>query len=600
MTRPKRRNASALSAAGLAFLLIGATPAAKAGTAKAAPAKTAAPTVVATVGSRKVDSADIQRAAASLSSDPLRKKDPAAWRRMLLDRCADRELLAMEAERQGLDKDPALRKKIAEREYLILLREMYAKVLVPNLIPTPDQLRDIRTDGLYRGVDLYYILVRDNASGQNRPLAQRVLARAQSGARFDSLARIYSGHPPSQAAGGHFGWVLARDLDPQSYNDIRKAKVGDVIGVYSGAYGHEIYKIGAFQELSEDSLYNLVYFERKKGIANDYEKSVLAKYHFALDSTQVKPVVFATGTESPDSLLASFGPNGTRLKSGVRPAIGVLATCDGDTVTFPELVQATPPVIGENGRMRIPNVETLYRLSARVVLHDLTVRDAKDRGLDKDPEIARELRLTRDQILTSALVERNLPPRPDDTALRATIEAHPDRFRKPPTSVAKVAVFLSRGDADQARKDWASGGMSDTALAARQLKLQPRTSARTLLPGHYATLSFAEGGADSLNRAIHGVAVGGFAPVVATEQGWAVAQVTSTEDKGPMAFEDARFLALREWRDQSETKWVEQEVAKLRSMTPVKTVPGRLEAVSLAPAGAAPKSAPASTGKATP
>jgi len=569
--------------------------------AKATPAKAApAPVVVATVGSRKIDSVDIQRAAASLSSDPLRKKDPAAWRRMLLDRCVDRELLAAEAERQGLDKDPLLRKKIAEREYLILLREMYAKVLVPNLTPTPDQLRDIRAGGLYRGVDLYYILVRDNASGQNRPLAQRVLARAQAGARFDSLAKIYSGHPPSQAAGGHFGWVLARDLAPESYNDIRKAKAGDVIGVYSGPYGHEIYKIGAFQELSEDSLYNLVYFERKKGIANDYEKSVLAKYHFALDSTQVKPVVFATGTEAPDTLLASFRPDGTRPKNGVRPAIGILATCDGDTVTFPELVQATPPVIGDNGRMRIPNVETLYRLTARVVLHDLTVRDARDRGLDKDPEVARELRLTRDEILTSALVERNLAARPDDAAVRATIDAHPDRYRKPRGSTAKTAVFLSPDSAAQARQDWTASGMTDTLLAARQFLLQPRATARTLLPGHYATLSLAEGSADSLARAVHGVAAGGFAPVARTEQGWAVAQVVSIDDAGAMAFEDARFLALREWRNQSETKWVEQEVAKLRSTTTVKVVPGRLEAVSLAQAGSAPKTAPASPGKATP
>ncbi len=67
-----------------------------------------------------------------------------------------------------------------------------------------------------------------------------------------------------------------------------------------------------------------------------------------------------------------------------------------------------------------------------------------------------------------------------------------------------------------------------------------------------------------------------------------------------MAFEDARFLALREWRDQSETKWVEQELAKLRSATPVKVTPGRLEAVNVAQAGASSKTKPGSPGKVTP
>lgn len=606
MNQTKRPNARALPVAALAFLLLAfgtdarsaETPAA----AKKAPpaAAAAAPSVIATVGSRKIDSVDIQRAAASMASDPLRKKDPAAWRRMLLDRCVDRELLAMEAERQGLDQDPDLKKRIAEREYLVLLREMYAKVLVPSLIPTPDQLRDLRAGQLYRGVDLYYILIRDNASGMQRPLALRVLARAQAGARFDSLARIYSGHPPSQAAGGHFGWVLARDLDPRSYDDMRKAKVGDVVGVYSGPYGHEIYKIGAFQELTDDSLYNLVYFERKKGIANDYEKSLLAKFHFALDSTQVKAVVFATATESPDSILASLGPDGTRAKNGVRPAIGILATCDGDSVTFPKLLRAGPPVLGENGRLRIPDADALYHLSARTVLHSLTVRDARERGLDRNPDVARELRLSREEILTSALVERNLPARPDDGGIRAMIDAHPDRYRKPRATVARVAIFASRDTADQARRDWAASGMTDTLLVARQLLPQPKASERTLLPGRYSSLAFSEEDPDSLSRAVRGVPVGGFAPLARTEQGWAVAQVASIDEAGAMAFEDARFLALREWRNQSETKWAEQELAKLRSTTPVKVTPGRLEAVNVAQAGVSSKSKTASPGKATP
>lgn len=603
MDRTKRSRARALPAAALAFLMLGSGTVARsaetpAATKKAAPAKAGAPTVIATVGSRKIDSVDIQRAAASLGSDPLRKKDPSKWRQMLLDRCVDRELLTMEAERRGLDKDPELAKKIAEREYLILLRETYTKVLEPNLIPTPDQLRDLRAGGLYRGVDLYYILVRDNASGMNRPLAQRVLARAQAGARFDSLAKIYSGHPPSQAAGGHFGWVLVRDLAPQSYDDVRKAKVGDVVGVYSNPYGHEIYKIGAFQELSEDSLYNLVYFERKKGIANDYVKSLLEKYHFAMDSTQVSALVFATGTESPDSILASLGPDGTRPKQGVRPAIGILATCDGDSVTFPEVLRATPPTLGANGRMRIRNAETLYNLCSRVVLHELTVRDARGRGLDRDPSVARELRLSREQILTAALVEGNLPARPDDDAVRAMISAHPDRYRRPRAVVARVAVFPERDPAAQALQEWSAGGMTDTLLAARQFRPQPGATLRGLLPGRYSNVTFPDGAADSLSRAVSRLAVGAFAPVAATVQGWAVAQALSIEEAGSLPFEEARFLALREWREQAETQWVERETAKLRAATPVKVTPGRLETVNLAQAPATSKSGAASHGKA--
>ena len=93
MNKPKRRTAIAGLAAGLAFILYGlgapagladtTTPAkptaakptakspatSKPAAAKPATAKSAAvPTVVATVGARKIDSVDIQRAAASLAS----------------------------------------------------------------------------------------------------------------------------------------------------------------------------------------------------------------------------------------------------------------------------------------------------------------------------------------------------------------------------------------------------------------------------------------------------------------------------------------------------------------------------------------------------
>src|SRR2546422_418067 len=92
----------------------------KAATALSPVAVPAGAATVATVGGRKITDLDIRRAAAALDDDPLHERDPAAWRRMLLDRCVDRELLAMEADRRGLDQDPAIAARIADREFLTL------------------------------------------------------------------------------------------------------------------------------------------------------------------------------------------------------------------------------------------------------------------------------------------------------------------------------------------------------------------------------------------------------------------------------------------------------------------------------------------------
>ena len=552
----------------------------------ASSAATSAATTVATVAGRKITDLDIRRAAAALYDDPLRKKDPAAWRRMLLDRCADRELLAMEADRLALDKDSTTAARIAEREFLILNREMYRRVILPGVIPTPEQIREVRAEGLHRMVDISFIVLRDHEKGARLPLAQRVYASAKAGARFDSLAKIYDDHPPTRATGGHYGWVLARDINPQAHDALRKAKVGDVIGVFSGAVGHEIYKIGGFRELSDDSLYDLVLVERESNVTRDYERSVLAKYHFAIDSTQVRAFVFATGSESADSILASLDPDGTRSDQGARPALGILARCDGGSVTFPDIVRAMPATPRKGSHLKVRNAEDLRDLCARAVLHQLTVRDAKDRGVDQDFETARELRLSRAQILTQEMVERGSPT-PDDATLRALIEAYPDRYRRPRVTVARVAMFARRDSATLAGSAWAGAELTDSLLQAWQLRTDPHAAPASIYGGWYATMRSLEGGSDVLARALADVPVGQLTPVVTTDRGWAVARILSREAPRPLTFAEAAPQALREWRDDAENKWVLQTLERLRAKTPVRAVPGRLAAVKLAQATAA-------------
>jgi hypothetical protein len=569
-------------------------PSAPAKTSAQAPAKSTtskkaapqgAPVTVATVGTRRADATDIQRAAEALASDPLRKRDPAAWRRMLLDRVVDRELLAMEAVARGLAKDPVLAKRVADREYTILLRSLYDKVLIPGLTPSKQDLAGIRAEGLHRGVDLHYLIVRDDASGVNRTLAQRVFEAAKNGARFDSLVMIYSAHPPSRAARGHFGWVMARDLDPASYADVRKAKPGDVVGVYSGPYGHEIYKIGGFEEPSDDSLFTMVYQERKRKISRDYEVQLLKKYHFVLDSTQVQRVVFAAGSETPDSILASLGPDGTRPERGVRPALGILATCDGDTVTMDDVILATPPVLGRTGRMRLRDVEALYYLASRAVLPKLTVRDARERGLDKDPEITRQIRLSRDRILTEAMVQRGRPELPDEAVRRAYYEKNRKAYERPRTAFTRVAVVATRDSAamllEAAR---AQGGLTDTFLVSRGFQERAGRDVPNLGARAFTSASLSKTHGDALGRAAADAQPNDLLPVTAVAQGYAVAQVLSVEEPRPLTYEEADRFVRRDWLDDAENRWVEEQLAGLRAKHPVHVQPGRLESVKLASA----------------
>lgn len=541
---------------------------------------------IATVGDRTVEAIDIQRAAALLGDDPLRKKSPAQWRRKLLDRCVDRELLAIEAERRGIAQDPAIRQRIAEREYLHLFDVIDQRVLAPTLEPTAAEVDSLKRSGLYRMMDLHFILVEDDPGQTRRKEAEAIVARLRQGARFDSVARIKSAHP-SRMSGGHFGPVLVRDLEPESYAAVRTAKPGDVLGPYSGTYGHQIYKVGGFQILSDDSIRSLVRNERQRNLIHDYQERLLKQYHFVMDTTMAHAVIFATGLESPDSILASLGPDGRRPRRGVHPALGLLARIDGDSLTFVDLIRETHPAAGAGGRIRIADEQALRLLEGQAFFRRLLVRDAKDRGLADDPRVAHELRLIRDGTAVDAMVSRERPPDPDDSALRAYFEANASRYQLPAGLRARVAVFADRESALVSLRAWNGIGISDSSLKALGFEEQPRATAQTLYPQHAATILFRAGDSDPLAMAMRSLDPGRTSPVVRTAQGYAVAHVLAREPARPMTLDEAIDRVRRDWREEKENEWVLSQVERMRASVPVRVVPARLDAVKLGPAKAA-------------
>ncbi len=538
---------------------------------------------IATVGERTVEAIDIERAALSLGAVPPNGMTARAWRRTLLERCVDRELLAAEAERRGLTDDPQVDRAVTLREFTILMGALYQRVLVPAIQPTPAEFDSIKSAGRYRWLDLDYILLRDGSDMERQRLAQKIAFNAKKGARWDSLAKIYSGHPPSAAAGGHFGPVLVKDLDPASQESMRNAKVGDVFGPYSGPYGHEVYKVHGWVEVGDDSTMRLVVEERTRLIYENYYNSVFRKYHLVADTLNARNAIQIFRDEPPDSILASLRPDGTRPGLGIRPAVGIVARAEGVGVTIAELIQIGRPGSTFSDRIPIHDIHDLLVSAARVVLHGLVVRDARERGLDKDPVLARQLRLAQDEVATRTMVARARPADPSATALRAYIEKNASRYQRPAARTARVAMFFSADSARETLKAWNGIGFPpDSTLKEHGYRLRNHAEPGGLFPQQVATLAVPEGSSDPLSLALRALSPGQFAPATQTIQGWAVAMMTGRVEAGPLSPEEAAPRALRDWREEMENKWVNDQLERLRAKTPVSVVPARLEAVRYA------------------
>jgi hypothetical protein len=301
-----------------------------------------------------------------------------------------------------------------------------------------------------------------------------------------------------------------------------------------------------------------------------------------MDSLQVKAALFAMATEPADSIVASFGPDGTRPKRGVRPALGTIARYDGGSLTLGDVVRAAPPSRNEEGRLRIPDMHTLYYFCGRAILPELTIRDAKDQGIDRDPSIARELRLMRDQIQTEAMVRKGSPSMVGESELRAYFTAHAARYQRPRATTARVAVFDNADSASRFLADCKkTSQMTDSLLTLRQLRTLPGLTPVSIHPGYHAVLAFFEGDADSLSRGVQRIPAGQLGGVLRTERGYVVARVLSVEKPRPFTYEEVRWLVRQQWEEDAENRWVTRELKRLRAATPVRITPGRLEATNL-------------------
>lgn len=556
-------------------------PSPRAPSARTAPAPSPAATI-ARVGSRVIDETDIRTAAEVMTGDPLRRRNPALWRRKLVDRLVDRELLAAEAERRGYLTDESIKQRIRDREYGLFLGELYRQVLIPGIEPTKPQMDSLQASGLYRGVDLDYILfpaVRvADATGAVQKLRQ--------GARFDSTAQIWSLHP-SKANGGHLGWVIARDLDPRSYAALRLGRPGDVLGPYAGPYGVEIYRLRDFRDLPQDSLYRLVKDERQRGLLRNYQESLLAKYHFAVDTTQVNTMLLITATEPVGTILATLGPDGTRAASADRHALGVIARVDGDSITFRDLALSDRPAWGEGEKIRFRDQRQLADRCGTLLIPGLVRRDARDRGIDKDPAVERALRLIREEEATRAMAAQESGGPPDSAAVRAYYEENAARYKRPEAVRARVVCFHpdSSAAADAALRTWLAAGPADAALASHGFKTQARATATTIWPGRYGDITVLLSDPDPVAAALRGLPPGKLSPAVRSVQGIVVAEALEHEGPRPLTFEEAAPQARIDAAGARESRWVSGILPRLRSDANIQIATDRLAKLTLSPPG---------------
>lgn len=189
---------------------------------------------------RYITEEDYRRAYVALPQNLKEMAGTAEGRKEMLDTLVTREMILIHANREGIDKDPAIdevlyeyRKKLVVETYLKLWSD---KEVTPTEAMLKEHYRSNKSK--YMGpeqVRVSHILVEDEKT------AKLVLKKLKSGEGFEKLVATYS-IDASKEKGGDLGWVTKGMFVAEFEKAAFKLDLNKISGVVKTEFGYHIIK----------------------------------------------------------------------------------------------------------------------------------------------------------------------------------------------------------------------------------------------------------------------------------------------------------------------------------------------------------------------
>lgn len=163
-------------------------------------------------------------------------------------------LLAREARKAGLDKDPDVQRAI-KLETEKVIAEGYLNKLSEGFAATPEEIQEYYTKNKDKFSTARLVRVSRILVDNDRDAAA-VMKELKSGRKFNDVAAQYSKDSESASKGGDVGFVEPAQLKDQMRAAVEKLKAGEMSGPLKSDYGIEILKVSEIrpstaQDISE-------------------------------------------------------------------------------------------------------------------------------------------------------------------------------------------------------------------------------------------------------------------------------------------------------------------------------------------------------------
>lgn len=222
-----------------------------------APAPAARPAgdiVIARVNGEPIYKSDYEIALESLPAQAKAIAAKPAGRRLILDEIVKLKILKQQAEKMGVDKDPAIIAQVAAMRDNILAASALEKIV--SEAPTDVQGFYDKYKNQFRATKVRQILVGFDGSiipqkpgaakiteAQAEEKAAAIVARLRKGEDFAALAKAESDDVKSGERGGELGMLRPGQLGPNLEGPIDKLQVNEVSDPVHSPYGVHIFQV---------------------------------------------------------------------------------------------------------------------------------------------------------------------------------------------------------------------------------------------------------------------------------------------------------------------------------------------------------------------
>jgi EpsD family peptidyl-prolyl cis-trans isomerase len=380
--------------------------------------------VLVRIGDEVITKSDLESA---LKKMPENKRQQ--FRDKTLDKLIEVKVFSSEARKAGLDRDPQVREKLEKSAKETLANFFIKKYIDVKAEPSEEEIKEYYSEHKNQfvipdGVFIQHILVKKQED------AHAILEELKRGESFEALAKNKSIAGSSKNE-GRLGWLYKGRMHPELEKVAFNLKKGQLSDVIKTAEGYEIIKVLkksdrkeiTFEEAKTNIRYQL--FDKKKKELEDkyFEEARVNK------NPHEKGVLFKIGEE-----------------------------------TFKEKIIA-PPLAG------VPEKEK-EKVRRRMVdyLIETTVfsREARKAGLEKDAEIAGELKRRTEEILADSYIKKFIEGKihVSDSEIADYYQSHPEEFSAPlPVNVKiKFIVVKTKEEAENILKELKEGATFDALV----------------------------------------------------------------------------------------------------------------------------------------